>query len=280
MNQNVPKVATVQDLSGYGRCALTVAIPILSTMGIQVCPIPTAILSTHTGGFGKPVFHDLTEMIDGVIEHWEALDLQFDALYSGFLGNEQQINQVIQLFHTFKKDNTFTLVDPVMGDGGKLYSTYTPVMQEQMKRLVRVADIVTPNLTEMYFLLDEVYKEDALSEEEVVSYVKRLAAMGPKQVVLKGVKLLSGQKANIAYDKGIENYFVIPYEEIPAHYPGTGDAFSSVLVGALIRGKRLEEAVDVAAAFVRHAVEVTSERGTDKRAGILLECVLGDLIPR
>lgn len=280
MNKHIPKVATVQDLSGYGRCALTVAIPILSVMGIQVCPIPTAILSTHTGGFGKPVFEDLTQLIDGFIEHWKCLDLQFDALYSGFLGNEEQINQVMSLFATFKNEKTFTLVDPVMGDGGKLYSTYNEVMQHKMKDLVSVADIVTPNLTEMYFLLDRPYTEEALSKEQILELMEQLAALGPKKVVVKGITTLENQKVNVAYDQIDGSYWLLPYEEIPMSYPGTGDAFASVLVGALMKGISLKDGVEKAANFVRKAVEVTSKAGTDSRAGILLEGILSELIEK
>lgn len=278
MTYRVPKVATIQDLSGYGRCSLTVAIPLLSAMGVQVCPIPTVVLSTHTGGFGKPVYEDLTPMLDGYIAHWQALGLQFDALYSGYLGDEEQINQVLHLFKAFKREKTFTLVDPVMGDGGKLYSKFTPYMQGRMRELVAVADIVTPNLTELYFLLGLSYTEEALDEAQIGELAAKLGELGPKQVVMKGIRTEGGKKVNVAYDKVRNQLDMMPYEEIPMHYPGTGDAFASVLVGGLIKGMGLSEAVEHAAQFVKKAVEVTKEAGTDPREGVLIEKVLGELI--
>lgn len=280
MTYTIPKVATIQDLSGYGRCALTVAIPILSAMGVQACPIPTAVLSTHMGGFGKPAYEDLTCFVDSVINHWETLGLEFQCLYSGFLGNTTQINQVIRLFEVFKKENTFTVVDPVMGDHGKLYSLYTNPMIDKMKALVAVADVVTPNLTEAYFLLDKPYKEKVLSQEEIQEMVTQLGAMGPRYSIIKGVMVADGKKANITYDKNTQKMSVLTYDEVPASYPGTGDAFASVLVGGLIKGKNLDESVRGAASFVRRAVEVTYKAGTDVRAGILLEGILGELMSK
>lgn len=278
MRRSVPKVATIQDLSGYGRCALTVAMPILSAMGVQVCPVPTVILSTHTGGFGKPVCEDLTSMLDDYIAHWESLNLCFDALYSGYLGNEEQITQVMHLFRVFKKEHTFTLVDPVMGDGGKLYSKFNTSMQEKMRCLVSVADIVTPNLTELYFLLGIPYTEEALTTKTIESFAKALTALGPKKVVMKGIHKDDGTKVNVAFDKEENTLHILPYEEVPMNYPGTGDAFASVLVGALLQGMSLAEATEKAASFVREGVAVTYEAGTDSRAGILIEAVLPMLL--
>ncbi len=277
MVNKIPRVATIQDLSGYGRCALTVAIPILSVLGVQACPIPTAVLSTHMGGFGTPAFQDLTETVDEVLTHWEQIDLRFEALYSGFLANTHQIEQVKRLFTRFKKPGTLTLVDPVMGDKGKLYSIYTTCMQQAMKQLVQTADIVTPNKTELFLLLDEAYTEAPFEVETLKAYAKRMAAMGPQQVIIKGIELTTGGKVNAAYDATCDTFWMVSYEEIPRHYPGTGDAFASIIVGRLVKGIALQQAVQEATTFIRQCVETTREAGTDTRAGILFEAHLQDL---
>ncbi|MEG0319837.1 MAG: bifunctional hydroxymethylpyrimidine kinase/phosphomethylpyrimidine kinase, partial [Niameybacter sp.] len=167
----IPRVAAIQDLSCFGRCSLSVIIPILSHMKVQVCPVPTAVFSTHTGGFGTPVKTDLTGMMHGLIEHWQEVGVQFDCIYSGFLSSAAQIEEVL------------IVVDPVMGDHGKLYKTYNEKMQQKMKHLVERADVITPNWTEASFLLHRPYSIESITEEEIKSIVKALAEMGPRQIV-------------------------------------------------------------------------------------------------
>lgn len=279
MTKYIPKVAAIHDLSGFGRCSLTVITPVLSVMGIQVCPIPTVILSTHTGGFGKPAAIDVTAVIDDYMAHWKALGLEFECLYSGYLGNPSQIDQVLGLFENFKRgEKTLVVVDPVMGDHGKLYSAYNEEMQDKMRHLIAKADVITPNLTEAYFLLQRDYDERALAQEEICGMLEELAAFGPNRVVVKGIKTLEGQRINATYDKVLNECTFLPYEEVPARYPGTGDVFTSVMIGYLLKGKSLRVSVQGAADFVREAVQVTYEAGTDSKEGILLESVLGRLI--
>ncbi|MGL4363276.1 MAG: pyridoxamine kinase [Cellulosilyticaceae bacterium] len=277
MQNKVPRIATIQTLAGFGRCSLTVAIPILSAMGIQVCPIPTVVLSTHTGGLGKPVSMGMTDIIDEWTQHWKTLNLTFDALTSGFLGNEHQIQQVIQLFQTFKTPQNFVLVDPVMGDNGKHYDFFTKQMQNAMKKLIASADIVTPNLTELYLLLGKPYTENVLKKEEIRECVLQIALLGPRYVVVKGVFMEEG-KVNVCFDSQKNKMTILPYETINAHYHGTGDAFASIVTGALLQGKSLVEAVQKAADFIRYVLKYTDEANVDSKEGILIEPCLGELI--
>lgn len=275
----VPRVAAIQDISGFGRCSLTVIIPILSCMGLQVCPMPTAILSTHTGGFKDIAFQDLTENMEAFIAHWKSLDLSFDYIYTGFLGNEEQIDKVADFCEQFKHTGkACVVIDPVMGDNGKLYKTYNETMQKKMRELVRHADLITPNLTEMYFLLDQAYSEAALSHEEIKEALRKLVKLGPKTIIVTGVLMEDGHKANIAYDSIQDIFWKVPYNEVPAHYPGTGDAFASVLIGALAQGDSLPMAIDRATRFISLAIKTTYGYCTPTREGIMLEKVLPALL--
>lgn len=278
MSNIIPRVAAVQDISGFGRCSLTVVMPILSCMGVQVCPVPTAVLSTHSGGFGEMTFEDLTRNMEAYIAHWKTLGLHFDYIYTGFLGNQKQIDIVEEWIKGFKKTKEQqVVVDPVMGDHGKLYKTYDKVMQEKMKLLVKKADIITPNLTEVAFLLDRPYKYEPMRDEELKEILEALADLGPEIVIITGALEETGKSVNIAYDKTNKLYWKIPYEELPVSYPGTGDTFTSVLIGALIQGDRLPVAVQRATHFVSLAIQTTYEYKTDTKEGIMLEKVLYSL---
>ncbi|MBW2592766.1 MAG: pyridoxamine kinase, partial [Deltaproteobacteria bacterium] len=173
MQNPVPKVAAIHDLSGFGRASLTVVIPVLSTMGVQACPLPTAVLSTHTGGFKNYHFVDMTEDMVRMIDHWKALDIAFDAIYSGFLGSPRQVNIVIDFIKSFARPEQLVVVDPVIGDNGKPYKTMGSEMIRQMRLLASKADIITPNFTEAAFLLDEPYPE-SIEEKQVKKWLIRL----------------------------------------------------------------------------------------------------------
>lgn len=281
MKNIIPRVAAIQDLSGFGRCSLTVITPILSCMGVQVCPLPTAILSTHSGGFGEMAFTDLTEGMSAYIEHWKSLNLSFDYIYTGFLGNEKQIDKVVDFCKSFKKTGKeFIVVDPVMGDNGKLYRTYNTVMQDKMRHLVEMADIITPNLTEAIFLLKREYSLRPFGDEEIKEILKALAQMGPKVVIITGIPDETGRKTNVAYDTNQDIFWKVPYQEIAIHYPGTGDAFTSVLIGALIQGDSLPMAIERASRFISLAIKTTYSYCTDTKEGIMLEKVLPALFNR
>ena len=274
MKAFIPRIAAVHDISCLGRCSLTVIMPILSCMGIQVCPLPTAVLSTHLGGFGDPAFCDFTEHMLSFFQHWKRQGITFDCIYSGFLASEQQIEVVCQFIEEFSEDSPLILVDPVMGDEGELYSTYTPQMQEQMKKLIRKADIITPNYTEACFLLGEPYQEEHCNTNAMKKWLSRLADLGPSIVVITGIHVNKEQIVNIAFDRNTGSYLEVAHDYIPAQYPGTGDVFASVLAGSLLKGNSLLIAMTQATNFVGLAIKMTSEAGTHPREGVLLEKVL------
>jgi len=274
MKPLISRVAAVHDISCFGRCSLTIIMPILSCMGIQVCPLPTALLSTHLGGFGKPVFCDFTDHMPDFFQHWKREGITFDCIYSGFLASEQQIEVVCQFIAEFSQNTSLVMVDPVMGDNGKLYSTYTLHMQEQMKTLIGKADIITPNYTEACFLLGEPYQEDQCDTERMEEWLIRLADLGPSMVVMTGIPCGKEKIVNMGYDRHKGLYWEVSNEYIPARYPGTGDVFASVLVGSLLKGDSLPIAMKQATDFVGLAIKRTFAAGTNPREGVLLERVL------
>lgn len=274
MKPSILRVAAVHDISCFGRCSLTVIMPILSCMGIQVCPLPTAVLSTHLGGFGEPAFYDFTDYMPNIFQHWKREGITFDCIYSGFLASKQQIEVVCQFIDEFSKNTPLVLVDPVMGDAGKLYSTFTPQMQEQIKTLIKKADIITPNYTEACFLLGESYHEDICDTEMMKKWLIRLADLGPPIVVMTGILVNKEKIVNIGYDRNKGTYCEVSNDYISVQYPGTGDAFASALEGYLLKGESLLMAMTKAADFVGVAIKATFEAGTNPREGVLLETVL------
>lgn len=274
MKPYVPRIAAVHDISCFGRCSLTVIMPILSVMGIQVCPLPTAVLSTHLGGFASLKFCDFTDHMPAFFQHWKREKLTFDCIYSGFLASEHQINIVNSFIEEFSQNKPLILVDPVMGDEGKLYSTYTTQMQERMKNLVKKADIITPNYTEACFLLGEPYQEICCNKDRMKEWLLRLAEFGPSIVVITGIPDKKEKVVNIGYDRKNRAFWEVSSNYIPVRYPGTGDVFASVLLGSLLSKDSLPTAMKRAADFVALAIKTTFDAQTPKREGVLLESVL------
>ena len=241
MRNPVPRIAAIHDMSGFGRTSLTVAIPILSCMGIQVCPMPTAVLSTHTVEFTDYTLCDLTPELGGILDHWERLGLHFDGVYSGFMASPEQMDSAARCIRNCLAPGGLAVVDPVLGDNGILDPTMTPEMVEKMRWLISCADIITPNITEVALLLDEPFTP-RISPEEIKGRLRRLSAMGPQTVVATSVPLLEGGRdpgrnaSVIAYERNEDRFWRIDCAYIPAHYPGTGDTFSSVLTGSRIPG--------------------------------------------
>jgi len=259
----LPKVAAVNDLSGFGRCALTVAMPVLASMELQCCPLPTAILSNHTG---YPSYHftDYTEQMRPFYQEWLKLGLEFAAVYSGFLGSEHQVKIVSELYEALaerQEKPPILLVDPVMGDNGKVYATYTPELCAAMRELVKEADLITPNLTEAAILLERDYTGENISHEQGTEIARALAAMGPSEVVLTGLKPGDGKVWTLAYDQKQDKAVTVGRPLVEKHYSGTGDLFASVLCGALVRGEELFAAAERAADFVYRCTLYTA--GTD-----------------
>lgn len=284
-----PRVAAIHDLSCFGRCALTVILPTLSVMGYQVIPLPTALLSTHTGGFTDLHFHDLTPDMEQIAHHFSRLELTFDAIYSGFLGSAEQIDSVSAFIDRFGRAPSPTgkrplvLIDPVMGDEGELYSTYTPDLMQGMGVLAHKADLLTPNLTEACFLTNTPYRETAKSSPaEVEVYVQelmdRLEAFGAPRIVITGIPLANGTLANLGRDADGRRFWVRrPRQE--RSYPGTGDIFASVLLGELMHTGDFEKACEKAAEFTAHVIHASLEIDRPLREGVALEAHLHRLCP-
>lgn len=270
------RIAAIQDMSGFGRCSLTVILPVLSAMGVQVCPVPTAVLSTHTGGFGEVAMRDLTDFMKPVLEHYKRLELEFECIYSGFLASEEQVDHCLDFFRSYPE--ALAVVDPVMGDHGKVYKTYTAEMQRRMAELVQVADLITPNVTEAYILLGEAYDHNPITRSKAKSMLARLSEMGPKYVVITGMQMATGDMANVGYDRERNAFWMVPCEYVPVSYPGTGDIYASVLTGGFLMGDSLPIAMDRATRFVELAIQTTFSYGTDTRHGVMLEKALQWLI--
>ena len=277
MEHRIKRVAAIHDLSGFGRASLTAIIPTLSSMGVQVCPLPTAILSNHTGGFDHYSFVDLTDTMEEYIDHWKRLGLTFDCLYSGFLGSERQIEIVGGFIDHFGSPDNLTVVDPVMGDNGSLYSTMNPAIVGEMRRLIGKADIITPNFTEAALLLGEPYREQ-ISDGEIKDWLLRLSGMGPDTVIITSVPgtRVPGRETSldtnvIAYDRPGHVFWKVGCRYIPAAYPGTGDTFTSVVIGSLLQGDSLPAAIDRGVQFISQCIKASYGFDYPKREGVLLE---------
>lgn len=264
-----PRVAAIHDLSGFGRCSLSVVMPVLAAMGVQACPVPTAVLSTHTGGFGSPSICDLTDFVTPCLDHWKRLGIDFDCVYSGFLANDRQAAQVSSFIKAWP--NALSVVDPVMGDNGKVYKTVTKELVEKMCALVKEADIITPNMTEACILLKEEYKENAIGRDKARSMLVRLSEKGPSLVIITGAVVVPGRLSNIGYDRINNAFWRVDCEFVPVNYPGTGDAYASVLVGGLLTGDSLPLAMARASRFVEIALRTAYGYNCEPREGIMIE---------
>lgn len=274
----VPRVMAIHDLSGIGKCSLTVALPILSAMGAEVCALPTAILSTHTGGLSGYTYRDLTEDMEPMAAHWQSLGLRFDALYSGWLGSARQADIVADLFGRFGANGALKLVDPVMGDHGRLYSTYTPDRVAGMAALCAQADVITPNLTEACFLLGEPCREETMDAAQARTLCERLSALGVPRVVVTGVSAHAGRTGAAAWDARTGAFALPEAPRVPGIWHGTGDVFGSVLLGGLLSGFSLLDAAALAVDFVHGCIARTQALGTDPRFGVDFERDLGSLM--
>lgn len=272
----VKRVAAIHDLSGFGRSSLTVVIPVLSSMGFQVCPLPTAVLSTHSQ-FDNYHFVDLSDHFESIYDHWKKLDIGFDAIYSGFLGSERQIDMMIGFIESFATNNSIVMVDPVLGDNGKLYGPFKEEMVTEMRKLVRKAQIITPNVTEVGLLLNND-PNLIQTTEQTIDAIKDLSAMGPEIVVVTSVPDSNQNRTSvIAYNSKDNRYWKVPVDYLPAAYPGTGDTFASVLLGSLLQGDNLPISLDRAVHFISMGVRSTFGFDYNEKEGILLEKVLPSL---
>ena len=271
------RIVTIQDISCLGKCSLTVALPIISAMGTEAVILPTAVLSTHTMFCGFTC-KDLSDQIDPIADHWAKEGFTFDAIYTGYLASAPQINQMINFFERFGK-NCLKVVDPAMGDNGKLYPAFDAAFAKEMAKLCAKADIVLPNLTEACFMLDLPYTEEP-TKEFVYDVLKQLTALGAKKAVLTGVGFDEEHLGAVGYDSEKDEYFEYFNEKIPAKYHGTGDIFSSCLVGGLMAEKSLEEATAIAADFTKEAIRITLADKGEGYYGVHFEQVIPMLVNR
>lgn len=269
------RIALVNDITGFGRCSITVELPLISAMKIQACPLPTALLSVHTG-FESHYIDDYTDRMLPYMENWQENGVEFDGICTGFLGSVEQINIVEEFISRFKKNGTKVMVDPVMGDYGKIYSSYTLDMCWEMRRLLKKADLVTPNLTEACQLLDIEYPQNGnISDDDLIKMAKALSDKGPSQVVITGLQDDKGIK-NFIYERGgVVKTFIEP--KIGGDRSGTGDAFAAIVAGSLVNGLSLEEAVEKAASFITKVLRYTVELDLPWNYGLPFEEFLTEL---
>lgn len=264
------RIVTVQDISCFGKCSLTVALPVISAMGVEAAVLPTAVLSTHTGGFKNFTFRDLSGDITGIFDHWKKENLHFDAIYTGYLGSFEQID-IMKEYISNKEENTLAFVDPAMADNGVLYTGFTPEFARHMSTLCAMADIIVPNITEAAFMLDVEYKESGYDKEYVEDILRKLVSLGAKKAVLTGVSFDEKELGVAMYDSETDEFFYYFNEKIPVKFHGTGDIFASVCVGALMRGLDLKDALKVAADFVVECIKITIPEKDEHWYGVQFE---------
>lgn len=271
------RIITIQDISCVGKCSLTVALPVISAMGIEACVLPTAVLSTHTA-FKGFTFRDLTSDISEITAHWKQEKIHFDAIYTGYLGSFEQINLMHSLINDFGGEGTRVIVDPCMGDNGSLYSGFTEDFAFAMAGLCSKADVIVPNLTEASFMLGIPYLASGYTKEYIEDLLKKLAELGSRRVVLKGISFDDKKLGIASYDsqtKKINWYF---HERMPQSFHGTGDIFASVLTGALVRDFSLEQACRLAADFVVESIKATLSHKDYNWYGVDFESAIPKLL--
>lgn len=272
------RVAAIHDISGFGKCSLTVALPIISAAGVETSVIPTAVLSTHTGGFTGFTYRDLTKDLLDFAQHWSSLDLHFDAIYSGFLGSFEQIDIVSKIFDMLKSQDTLVVVDPCMADNGELYKIYSEEMVGGMAKLCSKADLIVPNITEACMILGEKYKVGPYSKDYIETILRKLGNIGCNKVVLTGVFFDEDNLGAACYDKvnNTVDYALAP--RIDGYYHGTGDVFASALVAGIMRELDTKSAMQIAVNFTQASILRTKNAGTDIRFGVNFEEELPSLI--
>ena len=254
------RIASIQDISCLGRCSLTVALPVISAMGVECAIVPTAVLSAHTV-FQNITVCDLSDQILPIARHWQAEKVHFDAIYTGYLASAAQIGDVCAFFDMLKSEDTMLFVDPAMADHGKLYTGFGPEFPAEMAKVAARADILLPNLTEACLLTGAEYKEE-YDEDYIRDLLHRLVALGAKKAVLTGVSFEAGKVGVMSYDSLTGEYFTYFNEKMPGSFHGTGDIFSSVVMGGLMRGLSVEEALKLAVDYTLECIRITNKDET------------------
>ena len=266
------RILTIQDISCVGKCSLTVALPIISSFGIEAAILPTATLSTHTA-FKGFTFHDLTGDIEPICRHWQEQGIEFDGIYTGYLGSAEQIDLVLDIFRNFG-DGKLKFVDPAMGDNGKLYPGFDVAFAKNMARLCAAADIIVPNLTEACFMLGKPYIASGYTKEYIEDMLVSLTALGATRAVLTGVGFSENELGCYGYDSKTGEFFFDTNKKIPQSFHGTGDIFASVCFSSITNGKTLEEACAIAADFVCDSMQATLDDERPIWYGVHFEKVL------
>ncbi len=274
---DMKRIISIQDISCVGKCSLTVALPIISAMGIETSILPTAVLSTHTMFTGF-TFRDLTEDITPITEHWKREKFIFDAIYTGYLGSFEQLDLVSRFFDDFKTADNLIFVDPVMADNGRLYPGFTPEFALAMAKLCSKADVVVPNLTEAAFMLGEPCKLTGYDEEYIKTTLKKLTALGAKCAVLTGVSFDPEKVGLMGYDAVKNEFFSYYHKRLNVSFHGTGDVFASTAVGALMRGKSLAEALKIAADNTVESIALTIADPDHENYGVRFERAIPKLL--
>lgn len=271
------RILAINDISCFGKCSLTVALPILSAAGYEVCPLPTALLSTHTGVFSGYTFKNLDDQMLPITNHWKESKIEFDAIYSGYLGSFEQIEYVKEIVKNFSGENVTVLVDPVMGDNGRLYSGFDEKFAKGMRDLLQYADIIVPNITEVCFLLDIPYKE-RFTEEEIKVIFEKFKGIGTKNVVITGINMDEDNVCCGVYDNGEISF--IKRKKISGMYHGTGDVFASALLSAYEKGLNLKKSTEFAVWYVFESILITQKRYGDSHYGVDFENLLHKIVQK
>ena len=272
------RIVSIQDISCLGKCSLTVALPIISTMGVECSIVPTAVLSTHTM-FQNFTCKDLTDQIGPIARHWQAEKIRFDAIYTGYLASAEQIGDVCDFFDAFKTEDNLIVVDPVMADNGKLYPAFGPEFPAEMAKVCAKADLIVPNLTEASLLTGLPYRTE-YDESYIREMLQALAKLGPRYVALTGVSFEKGRLGVMYYDQKEDTYGSYFAEHLPASFHGTGDVFASTCVGALMRGLPLGEALALAADYTVECIRLTLASPEAKWYGVEFESASPYLVKR
>lgn len=273
------RIVTVQDISCVGKCSLTVALPIISAMGTEAAVLPTAVLSTHTM-FKGFTFCDLTDEIEPIVAHWKKENMDFDAVYTGYLGSARQIALTKDLISKFKGANTLVLVDPAMADGGRMYTGFEKSFALEMATLCSVADIIVPNLTEASFMLGEEYVAEGYDEEYIKDMLKKLTVLGCKTAVITGVSFEKDKLGVMSYDSESGEYFSYFRERIPESFHGTGDVFASTFLGALMRERSVGDSLKIATDFTVECIKATLGNPQERKYGVNFEEEIPYLVSR
>ena len=272
------RIVTVQDISCVGKCSLTVALPIISAMGVEASILPTAVLSTHTM-FKNFTCKDLTDQIKPITEHWKSENMDFAAIYTGYLGSFEQIDLMKEMFDNFKTENTVTFVDPAMADNGKLYPAFDEAFAKHMATLCAKADITVPNITEACFMTGMEYKSE-YDEAYIKELLDKMAALGAKVTVLTGVSFESGKTGVMGYDSTTGEYYYYSHDKLEVSYHGTGDIFSSTCIGAMMNDMDWKGAMAVAADYTAECIRLTLEDPSEPWYGVNFEQAIPYLLKR